>query len=365
MHYKEIMKKILLTLLVAGMSMGVMAQTEDYPVKKHSVQTNGFWENWFVSLGFDAQLMVKDRKISGDVFESFAPNAALSVGKWFTPGLGLRLHAQLPSYSIDMGDREPAYALHAQSLFNLTNMFGGYKQDRLYNVSPYVGFGCIFGKEIPGWSPWSLGILNSFRINNLFSIDVDLFMKSYSGYVRKGYNWQTGAIVGLTWNIGGRGFDASPDMAAISAMHSAQLAGLNEALSAEQDENKNLKKQLAQKPKEVIVEKVVKEVLAAPQSVFFSFNSAQIASRKEILNLESLANMAKNNGAKLKITGYADSATGVAAYNQLLSERRAKAVAKELVKMGVPEENIIVEGKGGVADVKPSSYNRRVIIEAL
>lgn len=365
MHYKEIMKKILLTLLVAGMSMGVMAQTEDYPVKKHSVQTNGFWENWFVSLGFDAQLMVKDRKISGDVFESFAPNAALSVGKWFTPGLGLRLHAQLPSYSIDMGDREPAYALHAQSLFNLTNMFGGYKQDRLYNVSPYVGFGCIFGKEIPGWSPWSLGILNSFRINNLFSIDVDLFMKSYSGYVRKGYNWQTGAIVGLTWNIGGRGFDASPDMAAISAMHSAQLAGLNEALSAEQDENKNLKKQLAQKPKEVIVEKVVKEVLAAPQSVFFSFNSAQIASRKEILNLESLANMAKNNGAKLKITGYADSATGVAAYNQLLSERRAKAVAKELVKMGVPEENIIVEGKGGVADVKPSSYNRRVVIEAL
>lgn len=359
------MKKILLTLLVVGMSMGVMAQTEDYPVKKHSVQTNGFWENWFVSLGFDAQLMVKDRKISGNVFESFAPNAALSVGKWFTPGLGLRLHAQLPSYSIDMGDREPAYALHAQSLFNLTNMFGGYKQDRLYNVSPYVGFGCIFGKEIPGWSPWSLGILNSFRINNLFSIDVDLFMKSYSGYVRKGYNWQTGAIVGLTWNIGGRGFDASPDMAAISAMHSAQLAGLNEALSAEQDENKNLKQQLAQKPKEVIVEKIVKEVLAAPQSVFFSFNSAQIASRKEILNLESLANMAKNNGAKLKITGYADSATGVAAYNQLLSERRAKAVAKELVKMGVPEENIIVEGKGGVADVKPSSYNRRVVIEAL
>lgn len=358
------MKKILLTLLVAGMSMGVMAQTEDYPVKKHSVMTNGFWENWFVSLGFDAQMMAKGRNTDVGMFETFAPNAALSVGKWFTPGLGLRLHAQLPSYSTNSGDTAPACAFHAQSLLNLTNILGGYKQDRLYNVSPYVGFGRIFGDKIAGWSPWSLGVLNSFRINNSFSVDVDLFMKSYSGYVGSA-NWQMGAIVGLTWNIGGRGFDASPDMAAISAMHSAQLAGLNEALSAEQDENKNLKKQLAQKPKEVIVEKVVKEVLAAPQSVFFSFNSAQIASRKEILNLESLANMAKNNGAKLKITGYADSATGVAAYNQLLSERRAKAVAKELVKMGVPEENIIVEGKGGVADVKPSSYNRRVVIEAL
>ncbi len=358
------MKKILLTLLVVGMSMGVMAQAEDYPTKKHSVQTNGFWENWFVSLGFDAQVVTKGRTTGVGVFDALAPNAALSVGKWFTPGLGLRLHAQLPSYSTGLGDTDPAYAVHAQSLFNLTNMLGGYKQERFYNVSPYVGFGCIFGNEIPGWSPWSFGVLNSFRINNSFSVDLDLFMKSYSGYVRA-YNWQLGAIIGLTWNIGGRGFDASPDMAAISAMHSAQLAGLNEALSAEQDENKNLKQQLAQKPKEVIVEKVVKEVLAAPQSVFFSFNSAQIASRKEILNLESLANMAKNNGAKLKITGYADSATGVAAYNQLLSERRAKAVAKELVKMGVPEENIIVEGKGGVADVKPSSYNRRVVIEAI
>ena len=53
----------------------------------------------------------------------------------------------------------------------------------------------------------------------------------------------------------------------------------------------------------------------------------------------------------------------VAMQKTRLSE--AKAVAKELVKMGVPEENIIVEGKGGVADVKPSSYNRRVIIEVL
>ena len=112
---------------------------------------------------------------------------------------------------------------------------------------------------------------------------------------------------------------------------------------------------MAKKPKEVIKEKVVKEVLAAPQSVFFAFNSSAIASKKEILNLESLANMAKNNGAKLKVTGFADSATGSAAYNQQLSERRAKAVAKELVKLGVAEENIVVEGKGGVAEVKPAS----------
>lgn len=350
-----------MALVIAGMSMGVMAQTESYPMKKHSVQTNGFWENWFLSLGYTGQMAVHGVGTRPDnvaLFDTYTSGAALSAGKWFTSGMGLRLQSHFPCFTNWYGENKSCLAVYGQALFNVSNMFCGYKQDRLYNAIPYVGFGRL-GGDIDTWGTWVLGYLSSFRLNNSWSVDVDLFLKSYIN------TWQAGATIGLTWNIGGRGFDASPDMAAVAAMHSAQLAGLNEALSAEQNENKNLKEQLAKKPKEVIVEKVVKEVLAAPQSVFFSFNSAKIASKKEILNLESLANMAKNNGAKLKVTGYADSATGVPAYNQQLSERRAKAVAKELIKMGVAEENLVVEGKGGVADVKPSSYNRRVIIEAL
>lgn len=359
------MKKILFALVIAGMSMNVMAQTEDYPVKKYSVQTNGFWENWFISAGYEGQVLFRDRAENQELIGTYVSGAAISLGKWFTPGLGLRLQTHLPSFVKADGEKYAAYAVYGEAMFNLTNMLCGYKQERFYSAIPYLGFGCIFGDEVPRWSPWTLGYLSSFRINNSWSIDLDLFLKQYNGVSEYAYNWQGGFALGLTWNIGGRGFDASPDMAAISAMHSAQLAGLNEALSAEQDVNKDLRAQLAQKPKEVIVEKVVKEVLTAPQSVFFSFNSAQIASRKEIINLEALANMAKNNGVKLKITGYADSATGVPAYNQQLSERRAQAVANELIKMGVAEENIVIEAKGGVADVKPSSYNRRVIIEAL
>ena len=359
------MKKILLALVVAGMSMGVMAQTEDYPVKKHSVQTNGFWENWFITAGYAGQVVVMDRAEGVCLFDTYSSNAAIAVGKWFTPGLGLRLQTFLPSYSNEFGEKGKAYSLYGQVLFDLTNMIGGYKQERFYSAVPYVGFGRLWGDESV-WSPWVLGYMSKFRINNHFSIDLELYLRQQNHMVATTwYNWQAGAMLGLTWNIGARGFDPSPDMAAVAAIHSAQLAGLNEALSAEQNENKNLKEQLAKKPKEVIVEKVVKEVLTAPQSVFFSFNSAKIASKKEIINLESLANMAKNNGAKLKITGYADSATGVPAYNQQLSERRAQAVAKELIKMGVAEENIIIDAKGGVEDIKPSSYNRRVIIEAL
>lgn len=361
------MKKILMAMVVAVVSMGAMAQTEDYPVKKHSVMTNGFWENWFVAVGGGAQMKVATYYQSDEtaMFETLTPDFTVSLGKWWTPGLGLRFQTHFPTFKDNADVKNSVFALYGEAMFNLTNMFCGYKQDRLYNVIPHIGFGRLWG-DVLGWTPWTVGCLNTFRLSNSWTIDLDLFLKQYNAiHNYQGRNWQAGATVGLAWHIGGRGFDAAPDMAAVAAMHSAQLAGLNDALSAEQDENKNLKEQLAKKPKEIIVEKIVKEVLSAPQSVFFSINSAKIASKKEILNLESLANMAKNNGAKLKITGYADSATGVPAYNQQLSERRAQAVAKELVKMGVPEENIVIEAKGGVDDIKPASYNRRVIIEAL
>lgn len=354
------MKKLLIALVVAGMSVNAMAQTEEYPVRKHSVETNSFWSNWFVSLGGGVQVMPFDRGENGvDLFETLTPNFSVSLGKWFTPGLGLRVQSHLPYYKNGLGEQNNAYAFYGETLFNLTNMFCGYKQDRTYHAIPYIGSGYMWG-DAQGWTPWTVGLLNTVRLTNSWTLDIELFAKQYLNS-----NVQAGALLGLSWHIGGRGFDASPDMPALTAMHAAQLASLNEALSAEQNENKNLKEQLAKKPKEVIKEKVVKEVLTAPQSVFFAFNSAKIASKKEIINLEALANMAKNNGAKLKVTGYADSATGSAAYNQQLSERRAQAVAKELVKLGVAEESIIVEGKGGVAEVKPASYNRRAIIEAL
>ena len=67
----------------------------------------------------------------------------------------------------------------------------------------------------------------------------------------------------------------------------------------------------------------------------------------------------------LRITGYADSATGNAKYNQTLSLHRAQAIANELIKMGVNKANLTVEGMGGVSTLNPASYNRRVIIQTM
>ena len=93
------MKKLLMALVVAGMSVSAMAQTEEYPVREHSVETNSFWSNWFVSLGGGVQVMPIDRGENGvGLFETLTPNFTVSLGKWFTPGLGLRLQSHLPFY---------------------------------------------------------------------------------------------------------------------------------------------------------------------------------------------------------------------------------------------------------------------------
>ena len=87
-----------------------------------------------------------------------------------------------------------------------------------------------------------------------------------------------------------------------------------------------------------------------------------MASPREMVNLQAIANAAQQDGSKLYITGYADSATGDATYNQALSEKRAEAVASALEKMGISRANMVVAGKGGVDTLQPESYNRRVII---
>jgi outer membrane protein OmpA-like peptidoglycan-associated protein len=61
---------------------------------------------------------------------------------------------------------------------------------------------------------------------------------------------------------------------------------------------------------------------------------------------------------RVNVVGYADP-TGAARANQELSERRAQAVADSLIRAGVPESAIVVEGRGAEPGV-PGRQARRV-----
>ena len=105
------------------------------------------------------------------------------------------------------------------------------------------------------------------------------------------------------------------------------------------------------------------DILSYPFSIFFNRDSYQLMSRRDIVYLREIANVAKENGYKLRLTGSCDSATATPSYNQTLSENRCNKIKIELLELGIPEDQIIIEPIGGVKILDPTEYDRRVLIQ--
>jgi outer membrane protein OmpA-like peptidoglycan-associated protein len=93
------------------------------------------------------------------------------------------------------------------------------------------------------------------------------------------------------------------------------------------------------------------------------FQTAEYTLRKNYkANLDEMAKeMIADPAVKLKISGHADS-RGDKAFNDPLSENRAKAVKKYLVSKGVSEDRITIEFFG---DTVPKGDNSTVMGQAI
>ena len=377
------MKKLLIVLAMCGLTMGASAQeTTTDPVQKYSVATNSFWSNWFIQVGADWNAYYSNEEhgqgLSHSPFKGFrtVPGFSVAVGKWFTPGLGLRTKFQgvwgRQVYD-DVKHTRHMWTLNENVLFNLSNMLYGYNPERVWNFVPFLGGGINRNCSDNNYAMnLSFGILNTFRVSNKVGInfelgwnyaeeDFDGISAGKGSRVWEGKDNRLYAEVGLTFNLGKATWEKTPDVDAIKALSQSQIDALNAQLNDANSENARLKNLLAEKKNEAPAS--VKNYSNAPMSVFFNINKAKVASRKDLVNVKGLADYAKENNVNLVVTGYADSATGSAAYNQKLSERRAETVANELVKMGVSRDQITTEGKGGVKDLSPVSYNRRATVK--
>jgi outer membrane protein OmpA-like peptidoglycan-associated protein len=390
------MKKFLMILAFASVSMASMAQED--PTLKYSVATNSFWQNWFVQVNASWNAFYSNEEKGADFakgpFKDFrsAPGFSVAVGKWFTPGLGLRTKfAAMNGRSVisenkDINDIK-FWNLQEQALFNLSNMLCGYSDTRVWNFIPYAGVGitrnCSYNTyELAS----SLGLLNTWKLSKRVLLNLDLGFtmcgddfegrlgsKRYVDLGGKGGEpspsnhdrWFT-AELGLTFNLGRVGWDKTPDVDAIKALSQSQIDALNAQLNDANAENARLNGRLRealanQKPAET--PKAVREFVTTPVSVFFNLDKTNIASQKDLVNIEGVAKYAKENNTNLLVTGYADSATGKPDHNQWLSDERAKTVAEELVKMGVSRDKIETVGKGGVDELSPISFNRRATVQ--
>ena len=395
------MKKILMLLALAGLTSAAWAQNStsevvEYEViqvqDKYQVITNPFWSNWFFSIGGGAEATFGDNDSAGSFGKRISPTLNVSVGKWFTPGLGLRLQysgLQARGFTYDAGadyvkgtqlkdgyykQRFDYMNLHGDVMFNLNALFGGYNQHRVYEIIPYVGAGFTHNYSKPHREALSVnaGIINKFRISNAIDINLELSAMGvedkFDGEVGgdHGYDGVLSATVGLTYRFPARGF-RRPMPQLISQI---ELAAMQDKLAAMGAQNAQLKNALIQAQNQPVAEVTETEVIVpdpdiAPRTVFFTIGSAELSPR-EIMNLSYLAEQMKQfPNATYTVNGYADSATGTPAFNKELSLKRAQAVKNALVKnYGIAADRLNVEAGGGVDKFGQPILNRVVLVKS-
>ena len=395
------MKKLLIVLALASVSMTSMAQ--DDPTLKYSVATNSFWSNWFIQLGYNYNVFYSNEEHASNIdndkspFKSFRSShgAAIAIGKWFTPGLGLRTKLQgiwgktvtpydmVKGVAVPLGNgkntslKSKYWTLNEQILLNLSNMFCGYNPNRVWSFIPFIGGGITRNMSYDVYAmQLSAGLLNQFRLSNRVALNLEVGYNRqesdadgiWQHYTERGWDNKDNYLygeVGLTFNLGRTAsWEKTPDVEAIKALSQAQIDALNAQLNDANAENARLKNLLANQ-KAVETPKAVKEFVAVPVTVYFHLNKTNSGPSyaADLVDVKNLVDVAKEKNTGLLVTGYADSATGKADHNQWLSEKRAEQVANEIVKMGVSRDKIETAAKGGVAILSPINLDRRATVE--
>ena len=386
------MKKFVIGAALLGMSMTAFAQQAD-PTMKYSVATNSFWSNWFIQVGGDYNIWYSNqehgRRLDNGGNYNFLSKqrrsfgGSVAIGKWFTPGIGLRTKLQgFNSKKIGAVGvtSQHFWSLNEHIMFNLSNLFMGYNPERVWNISPFIGGGMARNMSVNRYvMQLSAGINSSWRLCR----NLDLYAEAgwnrmednFDGNemaqlanTHHGRGWEDKdnhlyAEIGLTFKLGKATWNKTPDVDAIKALSQSQIDALNSQLNDLNAENGKLRKELAEKPKTTVLTKSLKEFVATPISVFFNIGKIDVALLKDLVNVRALAKYAIENNSHILVTGYADSSTGTPAINQRLSEQRANTIVEELVKMGVNRSNIRTAAGGGVKMLEYPDYDRRATVQ--
>ena len=117
-------------------------------------------------------------------------------------------------------------------------------------------------------------------------------------------------------------------------------------------------------PEPVVEEKV--EVVPAFESlsrnILFVINKWDIRESEQLKIDEVVEALKANPDTKVRVSGYADKATGTAKRNKFLSEKRAEVVAEAIVAAGINKDRIITEYFGDTVNPFETPEENRVAV---
>ena len=356
-------------------------------------ETNRFFDNIFIGVAGGVNIYHGENDSYGKFGKRLAPALDVNVGKWFTPSVGARIGysginakgwtSGQTVYAKDVFDKKAniynekfgVSYLHTDFLWNFSNAVSGYKETRTWNFVPFFGAGWARSYGNGAYNnefAMSIGLLNNIRLCNLLDLTLEarhMFVNQRFDGVSRGSKGEgmTSVTMGLTFKLNRRNFkraaapvDVTPYLSRIKALESdnTTLAGKNKTLA---DENTALRNR---KPETVTVAGESK-VSATPVALFFQIGKATL-DKKELTNLDFYVKNAlqADRNKTFTLYGGADKATGTAAFNQKLSEKRMQYVYDLLVnKYGISKDRLKTVAEGDRNNRFPEpELNRTVII---
>lgn len=386
-------KALIAVLFLASASTVAFAQEsnrdETGKIVRGPYQTNGFWDNWFIGVGGGVNTLFAPE--SDNVF---TPAITAEVGKWLTPSIALRAGYQgwnfkeknyIPNtfshYDLDMEDGKISQNymyLHGDVMLSLTNAIWGYKENRFWNVNPYIHAGYInMWNPSEGFSTENHdkefvagpGLNNTFRLCKRANLTLDIkdmiFSARFHNYNHGGPVNMVAATIGVQVNLGKTNW----------RRFSTEIVTANAALAKAYDEIEALKN--APKEKEIV--EVIKEVPStvtdkelvplalgvAPITLYFEINKTTLNSTERAhLDYYVKNILDKDPNRVFYLTGTADKGTGTQEINERLSNGRVKEVIRILKEeYNITADRLVLKAAEIVNNNADPTLDRSVIIE--
>lgn len=341
------MKKLVLLFAAAAMAVSVSAQT---------VTESKTFDNFYIGINGGAQV-----KTTNEAWmKNLNSNAGLRIGRWFTPVFGLAAESNVyfnDHCSHFMPQSKTIARYMNTSLIatvNFSNWFAGYKgEPRTFEFVPVFGFGWghTFGTED------NFNVLTSKAgIDFTFNLGSK---KAWQIYVEPSMNWALNGYgyEGVAYDINKSAFqlnagivykfknsNGSHNFTIAQLRDQSEIDGLNSQINNLRNDLNNKDSQLSAKDKQIKdLQNALDECNKKPKyvkpatatnlqpTVLFQQGKSNVE-KSQMPNIELIAQYMKNHPeAKIEIKGYA-SPEGPKELNQKLSEKRAEAVKKVLVK---------------------------------
>ena len=209
------------------------------------VEVSPWRGNWFVNVSGGVSAFVGSPLGCGDIFDRTKPALSVSVGKWFTPAIGVRAAFQGLQFKDALFESRNFQHLHADLMWNVLSGISHSKDDFRWDLVPYVGLGILHNDELDR-QPFavSYGVQGRYRLTDRLHLTAELgcatTFKDFDG-MGAGNKWgdrMLSLTAGLSYTIGKKGWkhivDASPYIE-----RNEQLIGYASSL---RDENEHLRR---------------------------------------------------------------------------------------------------------------------------